>query len=137
MSFPVYETHAAEAPPALLKALGLTSVRNVAYNHETNILLLEIASPHELANLAPDFPALLRSHDSINGVLVTPPSNDVYDFHSRYFWPWSGTRIRLKARTGIRLAFLNSTVVYLLSFDWGLLKPCNPADGSSVAHEFA
>jgi len=53
---------------------------------------LEIASPYELANLEPDFPALLRSHDSINGVLVTAPSStDGYDFHSRYFWPWSGT----------------------------------------------
>jgi PhzF family phenazine biosynthesis protein len=92
MSFPVYDTQAAEAPPALLKALGLTSVRNVACNRETKILLLEIASPQELANLEPDFPALLRSHDSINGVLVTAPSgSDGYDFHSRYFWPWSGT----------------------------------------------
>ncbi len=92
MSFPVYETHAAQAPPALLRALGLTSVRNVAYNRETKILLLEVAAPHELANLEPDFPALLRSHDSINGVLVTAPaSGDGYDFHSRYFWPWSGT----------------------------------------------
>jgi PhzF family phenazine biosynthesis protein len=92
MSFPVYETHAAEAPPALLGALGLTSVCKVAYNRETKILLLEIASAQELANLEPDFPALLRSHDSINGVLVTAPSgSDGYDFHSRYFWPWSGT----------------------------------------------
>src|SRR4029453_18501744 len=33
-----------------------------------------------------------RSHNSINGVLVTARShNDGYDFHSRYFWPWSGT----------------------------------------------
>lgn len=92
MCFPVFDTHPAEAPPALLGALGLTAVRNVAYNRETKILLLEIASPQELANLEPDFPALLRSHDSINGVLVTAPSgSDGYDFHSRYFWPWSGT----------------------------------------------
>lgn len=92
MTFPVYETHPAAAPAALLAALGLRSVRNVAYNKETNILLLEIATTEELSDLQPDFAALLRSHDSINGVLVTAPSDrDGYDFHSRYFWPWSGT----------------------------------------------
>ena len=54
--------------------------------------MLEIGNTAELANLDPDFAALLRSHHSINGVLVTAPSEgDGYDFHSRYFWPWSGT----------------------------------------------
>lgn len=92
MMFPVYETHPAEAPSALLLALGIKEVRNAVYNKETNILLLEIADPDELAALDPDFTALYRSHDSINGVLVTAPSGtDGYDFHSRYFWPWSGT----------------------------------------------
>lgn len=92
MVFPVYETHPAEAPPALLAALGIKEIRNVAHNEETRILLLEIADTDELANLNPDFAALYRSHDSINGVLVTAASSkDGYDFHSRYFWPWSGT----------------------------------------------
>ncbi len=92
MVFPVYETHPTEAPPALLAALGIESIRNAAYNQETRILLLEIASPDELSSLTPDFAALYRSHNSINGVLVTAASgNDEYDFHSRYFWPWSGT----------------------------------------------
>ena len=69
-----------------------TAVRNVAYNEETKILLLELASPDEVAGLEPDFTALLRSHHSINGVLVTAASgSDGYDFHSRYFWPWSGS----------------------------------------------
>jgi predicted PhzF superfamily epimerase YddE/YHI9 len=92
MEFPIYETLPAEAPPALLAALGVKAVRNVAYNEETRILLLELASPDEVAGLEPDFTALLRSHHSINGVLVTAASgSDGYDFHSRYFWPWSGT----------------------------------------------
>jgi predicted PhzF superfamily epimerase YddE/YHI9 len=65
---------------------------NVVYNEETNVLMLEIEDTGVLANLSPDFQALLASHDSINGVLVTAPSyGDDYDFHSRYFWPWSGT----------------------------------------------
>ena len=92
MEFPVYETRPAAAPPALLAALGIEAVKNSVYNEETKILLLEIADPEELAHLDPDFAALLRSHNSINGVLVTTPSEgDGYDFHSRYFWPWSGT----------------------------------------------
>lgn len=92
MEFPIFETRSADAPPALLAALGVTAVRNVAYNEETKILLLELASPDEVARLEPDFTALLRSHHSINGVLVTAASDSgEYDFHSRYFWPWSGT----------------------------------------------
>ena len=56
------------------------------------ILLIEIASTGTLAGLTPDYAALLQSHDGINGVLVTAPAfDDGYDYHSRYFWPWSGT----------------------------------------------
>ena len=92
MEFPIYEMRPADAPPALLAALGIEAIKNSVYNEETKILLLEIGNPEELANLDPDFTALLRSHNSINGVLVTAPSaGDSYDFHSRYFWPWSGT----------------------------------------------
>jgi PhzF family phenazine biosynthesis protein len=92
MEFPVYETRPAEAPSALIAALGIKAIRNSVYNEETRILLLEIADPEELARLDPDFAALHRSHNSINGVLVTARSDkDGYDFHSRYFWPWSGT----------------------------------------------
>jgi predicted PhzF superfamily epimerase YddE/YHI9 len=91
MEFPVYETRPADAPPALLAALGIETIKNSVYNEETKILLLEIGNAEQLASLDPDFAALLRSHDSINGVLVTAPcEGDGYDFHSRYFWPWSG-----------------------------------------------
>ncbi|GAB5519423.1 MAG: PhzF family phenazine biosynthesis protein [Rhodothermales bacterium] len=91
MDFPVYTTQPAEAPPALLAALGLRTIQKTVYNAETRILLLEIESTKTLRELAPDFEALVRSHDAINGVLVTAPATDGYDFHSRYFWPWSGT----------------------------------------------
>ena len=92
MVFPVYETHPADTPRPLLEALGLRSVKNAVFNEETRILLLEIEDTRTLADLKPDFPALFASHDAINGVLVTAPSvTDEYDFHSRYFWPWSGT----------------------------------------------
>ena len=92
MEFPVYELQPADAPAALLTALGIDSIKNAAYNAETRILLLEIEDPQVLAGLQPDFAAVYRSHTSINGVLVTAPAGaDGYDFHSRYFWPWSGT----------------------------------------------
>lgn len=92
MEFPIYETTPATAPEELLKALGIEKTVNVAYNSETNILLLEIESTRILKDLKPDFAALYRSHDAINGVLVTAKSSKAtVDFESRYFWPWSGT----------------------------------------------
>lgn len=92
MTFPVYDTIQMEAPKPLLFALGIQSVLNSAYNKETNILLLEIEDPDILESLNPNFEALYKSHQKINGVLVTAPSNkDNFDFESRYFWPWSGT----------------------------------------------
>lgn len=92
MEFPVYETEPSIAPPALLQALGLTDILNAVYNHETKILLLEIDNYSLLRSLRPDFPSLIKSHNEINGVLVTARSDEAaYDFESRYFWPWSGT----------------------------------------------
>ncbi len=92
MEFPVYNLEPAKAPEVLLKALGINAVENCAYNKETGILLLEISSTQELSKLSPDYNLLIQSHDSVNGVLVTAFSkDDEFDFHSRYFWPWSGT----------------------------------------------
>ncbi len=92
MEFPIYDTQSATVPDALLSALGIDSINDCVYNTETNILLLGMESTQVLADLRPDFTALYESHDSINGVLVTAPDQSgAYDFHSRYFWPWSGT----------------------------------------------
>lgn len=92
MEFPIYDTIPQNAPEELLKALGIESISNSEFNKETNILLLEIENSEILKNLSPDFERLKRSHNTINGVLVTAISRrDNYDFESRYFWPWSGT----------------------------------------------
>ena len=92
MEFPVYDTINATAPAAMLSALGLTAVTNTAYSPKSKIILLELADTGLLAGLHPNFDALLASHDSINGVLVTAASADkTFDYHYRYFWPWSGT----------------------------------------------
>ena len=92
MEFPIYNTVPQETPDALLKALEIDAIVNSEYNAETHILLLEIESSEVLQNLNPDFEQLKKSHDNINGVLITAPSTkENFDFESRYFWPWSGT----------------------------------------------
>lgn len=92
MEFPIYATTPQAVPRELLTALGVEKIVNSEYNNETKILLLEIEECKTLRNLMPDFEQLKKSHNSINGVLVTSLSDKTnYDFESRYFWPWSGT----------------------------------------------
>ncbi|MGK2861081.1 MAG: PhzF family phenazine biosynthesis protein, partial [Chitinophagaceae bacterium] len=92
MKFPIYDSQSDEAPIELLEALGIQKTKNTEYNKETNILLIEIDDSQILRQLKPDFEMLKKSHDSINGVLVTSKSQQQdIDFESRYFWPWSGT----------------------------------------------
>jgi PhzF family phenazine biosynthesis protein len=92
MQFPVYDTEAVEVPQKMLEALGISEVLNKRYSPNNKIILLEIESSIELANLKPDFTALTNSYTGINGVLVTAISEDKnFDFHYRYFWPWAGT----------------------------------------------
>lgn len=92
MEFPLYQTEPANAPQELLDALGLKKIINSEFSHDTRILLLEIESSEILRKLSPDFQALYRSHNDIDGVLITSRSSTTeFDFESRYFWPWSGT----------------------------------------------
>ncbi|MGL4629670.1 MAG: PhzF family phenazine biosynthesis protein, partial [Leadbetterella sp.] len=88
MKFPIYGTIPATYTNELIESLRITKIKNCEYNAETNILILEIEDSTLLRNLKPDFDKLYRSHNSINGVLVTSPSQiENYDFESRYFWP--------------------------------------------------
>lgn len=93
MQFPVYETEeTADVPQAMLDALGIKNILNKRYSPNNKIIMLEIDNADDLAKLAPDFTALVKSHQGINGVLVTAISNNKdFDFHYRYFWPWAGT----------------------------------------------
>ncbi|MGB3077531.1 MAG: PhzF family phenazine biosynthesis isomerase [Saprospiraceae bacterium] len=92
MEFPVYDTVDATVPSAMPEALGVKSIVNTAFSPKNKIILLEIADVDLLANLRPDYTALINSYQGINGVLVTAPSDGKeYDYHYRYFWPWSGT----------------------------------------------
>jgi PhzF family phenazine biosynthesis protein len=92
MQFPVYDTTPVEVPAALLAALGIPEIINQRYSAKNKIILLENADADLLANLQPDFGALVNSYSGINGVLVTAKSTEpAYDFCYRYFWPWAGT----------------------------------------------
>ena len=76
----------------MLDALGISEIVNKRYSPNNKIILIEIESANELANLKPDFAALINSYTGINGVLVTAISDsESFDFHYRYFWPWAGT----------------------------------------------
>ena len=92
MQFPVYETEEIEVPKTMLDALGIAEIVNTRYSPQNKIILIEINNVLTLANLTPDFGALINSYTGINGVLVTAISDsESFDFHYRYFWPWAGT----------------------------------------------
>src|SRR5882672_5189439 len=71
MQFPVYDTEEIEVPQRMLDALGISEIANKRYSPKNKIILIEIKSALELANLKPDFTALINSYTGINGVLVT------------------------------------------------------------------
>jgi PhzF family phenazine biosynthesis protein len=92
MEFPVYDTQEIEVPQPVLDALGIDKKINTRFSEKNKIILIEIDDANTLANLNPNFPALVDSYAGINGVLVTARSNNPdFDFHYRYFWPWAGT----------------------------------------------
>jgi len=92
MQFPVYETIDIAVPKSLLDALGIDKIINTRFSPKNKIILIEIKDSDALAGLKPDYSALVNSYTGINGVLVTSKSNhSEFDFHYRYFWPWSGT----------------------------------------------
>jgi PhzF family phenazine biosynthesis protein len=92
MAFPVYDTIAFSVPESVLNALGVDKALDIRFSPKNNIIIIEIEDANKLANLQPDFLALIKSYDGINGVLVTATANNPeFDFHYRYFWPWAGT----------------------------------------------
>lgn len=90
MELPVYDLEPAETSCELLTALGVEDVVYAGYNSETNILMLEIESAEKLAKLKPAYHALINTHKTIHGLSVTARGAEDFDFHSRFFWPWSG-----------------------------------------------
>ncbi len=91
MEFPIYNLEESSVSDETLNALKLENIIYCGYCSELKILMLEISDTQILAELKPDFHALKKSQKSINGISISSRSNnDGYDFHSRFFWPWSG-----------------------------------------------
>lgn len=92
MQFPVYDTTEINVPQSVLEAIGIEKTVDTRFNPDLKIIIIEIDDTETLANLKPDFLALVNSYNGIAGVLVTAHSQrPEFDFHYRYFWPWAGT----------------------------------------------
>jgi PhzF family phenazine biosynthesis protein len=86
LDFPLKPEVAAEAPPGLLEALGV-SARYVGKNQFD--YLVEVESEVTLRRIAPDFKRLATV--PVRGIIVTSTSADPrFDFVSRFFAPASG-----------------------------------------------
>src|SRR5579871_1021825 len=87
LDFPVKIAAAAEPPPELLPALGVSSPITVARNAFD--YLVEVESEEELRALRPDHTTLRKI--PVRGVIVTARSSTSgFDFISRFFAPASG-----------------------------------------------
>lgn len=87
MDFPAKIAAAAEPPPELLPALGVTSARFVGRNIFD--YLVEVDSEAAVRSLAPDHTRLRKL--AVRGVIVTARSSSAnFDFVSRFFAPGAG-----------------------------------------------
>jgi PhzF family phenazine biosynthesis protein len=85
MNFPSRPSEPIAAPPDLAAALGVVPVE--VFVNEFNYLA-RLESARAVRDLTPDF-ALISRLDR-DGVIVTAPGDDDYDFVSRYFAPAKG-----------------------------------------------
>jgi PhzF family phenazine biosynthesis protein len=76
---------------AALIAMGIEQVLNVSIAADSPILVVELADANALQALRPDFEKLEVSCHSVNGIVVTAPGLNGFDYQLRYLWPWSGT----------------------------------------------
>ena len=83
MNFPVDEMEKVEAPPVLMRSLGVTK----GEVYKTDDYMVVLGSEEELAGLEPNFSML--SEVEARGVIVTAPGNSV-DYVLRFFAPQSG-----------------------------------------------
>ena len=86
LNFPAKIAKAVDAPPDLLRALGVESARFVGQNAFD--YLVELGSEEKVRQLAPDMTALKRHQ--VRGVIVTAPGSGEFDFVSRFFAPGAG-----------------------------------------------
>jgi PhzF family phenazine biosynthesis protein len=86
LDFPAKVAVAAEAPPALLAALGVEAAKFVGRN--VFDYLVEVDSEETLRALSPDHTTLRK--EPVRGVIVTAKGSGEFDFVSRFFAPGAG-----------------------------------------------
>lgn len=86
LDFPVKPAEESVAPPGLLEALGVREALFVGRNQFDYIVQLE--SEAAVRAVEPDHSVLRKL--PVRGVIVTSPSDEGYDFVSRFFAPGSG-----------------------------------------------
>jgi PhzF family phenazine biosynthesis protein len=91
IGFPREELQVGAISQETLDSLGITECASVWKAEKTPVILVEINDAIHLQNLAPDFDRLERSCAGINGIVVTAPGDEEFDYYMRYFWPWSRT----------------------------------------------
>lgn len=85
MNFPARPSEPTATPASLVDALGVRPIEVVSDKH--NYLAL-LRSADDVRGLTPDYAAIARLDR--DGVIVTAPGDDGYDFVSRYFAPAKG-----------------------------------------------
>ena len=85
MDFPVRRSEPVSTPPGLADALGVAPIE--VFENAFNYLAL-LESAQIVRELAPDIAALARL--DCDGIIVTAPGDEAYDFVSRYFAPAKG-----------------------------------------------
>jgi len=86
LDFPAKVAVPAQAPPEMLRALGVDSAKYVGRNAFD--YLVEVDSEETLRNLTPDHGTLRK--EPVRGVIVTARGSGQFDFVSRFFAPGSG-----------------------------------------------
>src|SRR5260370_37906926 len=84
MDFPAKREQAAEPPPGMLAALGLSGARYVGRNEFD--YLVEVVAEAQVRALAPDFTGLGRSAGR-GGVVTTHAASRGFDYVRRFFGP--------------------------------------------------
>lgn len=92
LDFPSNPPRLSDVPEGILLGLGIDGCKKAFLSEEAEMLLIPMRSYEDILAVSPDFTALLAVSDrkGAQGVIVTAPGPESYDFCSRYFGPWEG-----------------------------------------------
>jgi len=93
LDFPSNPPHPFSIPQGILEGLGIQSGgRSCWLSKEAEMLVIPLSSYDEVRSLTPDYGRLLAVSErgEAQGVIVTAPGPEGFDFCSRYFGPWEG-----------------------------------------------